>query len=53
MEIVNVSMKVLYMVRIYLNTNLVKDIVDSWNFFVEKICACSYLARSQVALYII
>lgn len=46
-------MKVLYMVCIYLNTNLVKDIVDFQNFFVEKICACSYFARLQVTLYLI
>lgn len=53
MEIVNVRMKVLYMVCIYLNTNIIKDIVDLQNFFVEKICACSYLARPQVELYLI
>jgi len=53
MEIVNVSVKVLYMVCIYLNTNLVKDIVDSQKFLVENICASSYLARPRVALYLI
>lgn len=29
MEIVNFNMKVLHMVRIYLNTNIIKEIVDS------------------------
>lgn len=37
MEIVNISMEVLYQVCIYLNTNLVKDIVGSQNFFLEKL----------------
>lgn len=40
MEIVNVSMKLLYMVYIYLNTIFVEDVEDTHNFSVEMIYAC-------------